>query len=79
MAIEINTSGIWKGAGELFPSDDIIKEIITRNIPITLGSDAHKPKQVAYKFKETTEKLKRMGLTHFCTFSKRVKSFVEIM
>ncbi|MCP4764439.1 MAG: histidinol-phosphatase HisJ [archaeon] len=78
MAVEINTSGFWKGAGEQFPSDNIIKELIQRDISIVLGSDAHKPKYVGNKFEEMIVKIKKMGLTHFCSYTKRTKSLIEI-
>ncbi|MHA2087246.1 MAG: histidinol-phosphatase, partial [Promethearchaeota archaeon] len=50
MAIEINTSGVLKDLTSQFPSDEIIKEIIQRDIPLVLGSDAHRPRYVGYMF-----------------------------
>ena len=50
MAIEINTSGLRKKVKNTLPSPRIIKKIIEEDIPITLGSDAHDPKDVAFEF-----------------------------
>ncbi len=78
MAVEINTSGIRKIPQEQYPSHTIVKELVKREIPITLGSDAHKPSQVGYKFKETIAQAKKLGVTHLCTYTKRNKSLVKL-
>ena len=78
MAIEINTSATRKSLSNQFPDDEIIKEIIQRKIPLLLGSDAHKPEDVGYMFKETLEKAKKWGLTHLCIYEKREQKLVKI-
>lgn len=78
MAIEINTSGVLKGIGSQFPSNKIVKEIILRNIPIMLGSDAHRPQNVGFMFKEFIEKAKKWGLSHICSYEKREQNLVKI-
>ncbi len=78
MAIEINTSGTLKGIGSQFPDDKIVKEIIQRDIPIMLSSDAHVPKNIGYMFDEFIEKAKKWGLSHLCTYKKREQTLVKI-
>ena len=78
MAIEINTSGTLKGIGSQFPSDKIIKEVIQRDIPIMLGSDAHRPKNIGYMFEEFIQKAKKWGLSHICAYENREQSLVKI-
>jgi len=78
MAIEINTSGTLKGIGSQFPSDKIVKEIIQRDIPIMLGSDAHRPKYIGYMFEEFIQKAKKWDLSHLCTYENREQSLVKI-
>ncbi|TFH29904.1 MAG: histidinol-phosphatase HisJ family protein, partial [Promethearchaeota archaeon] len=56
MAIEINHSGLFLPVKEQYPSDSLIREIIRREIPITFGSDAHRPKNVGMAFDETFSK-----------------------
>lgn len=68
MAVEINTSGFYREVNEQYPNERIIKELIQRKIPITLGSDAHRPKNVGYGFEKIITKLKNWGLTHLCQF-----------
>jgi len=58
LTVEINTSGLRKEVKEQYPSEEIIREMYDLDIPILLGSDAHQPKEIAYKFKETLKKLR---------------------
>ncbi|MFX1456132.1 MAG: histidinol phosphate phosphatase, partial [Promethearchaeota archaeon] len=78
MAIEINTSGVLKDLGSQFPSDRIIKEIIPRDIPLILGSDAHRPIYVGYMLKEFLEKAKKWGLSYICSYKKRKPHLIKI-
>ena len=59
ICLEINTSGLRKEAKEIYPNDEILFKAYELNIPITLGSDSHKPSEVGWHFKETVEKLKK--------------------
>jgi histidinol-phosphatase (PHP family) len=78
MAVEINTSGVMKGAGSQFPSDNIVKELIERKVPLALGSDSHNPIHIGDLFDEFLEKAKKWGLTHLCHFDKREQILVKI-
>ena len=78
LTVEINTSGLRKKVKEQYPSLDIIKKIYDLDIPILLGSDAHKPEDVAYEFKTITKMLKSNKFTQFAHFKKRKRSFIEI-
>ncbi|MFW9824443.1 MAG: histidinol-phosphatase [Candidatus Thorarchaeota archaeon] len=78
MAIEINTSGVLKNLGSQFPSDKIIQEIIQRDIPLILGSDAHMPKYIGFMFEEFLEKAKKWGLSQICSYKNREQYFVKI-
>jgi len=50
MAVEINTSGLRKDIGETYPDLNLLPYLEQSGIPVTLGSDAHKPEHVGYKF-----------------------------
>jgi histidinol-phosphatase (PHP family) len=58
MAIEINTSGYRKNTGESYPGFDWLRAIINADIPLTIGSDAHAPDQVGFKFNDVYRRLK---------------------
>ncbi|MFX1346420.1 MAG: histidinol-phosphatase [Promethearchaeota archaeon] len=78
MTIEINTSGILKNVGSQFPADEIVKEMIKREIPLILGSDAHRPEYIGYMFEDFIAKAKKWGLSHLCTYEKREQKLVKI-
>ncbi len=59
--VEINTSGLFKGIGELYPDEPILQMILERRLPICLSSDAHRPEHIAREFSATWEKLTRRG------------------
>ena len=71
--VEINTSGKLKGLSNHFPSDEIVKELIRRSIPLTLSSDAHKPEEVGFMFEDFIIKAKKWNLTELYQFRKREK------
>jgi len=78
MAVEINTSAILKKIGNQHPDDEILKEMIHRDIPLLLGSDAHRPDYVGYMFEEIIEKTRKLGLSHLCIYENREQQLVKI-
>lgn len=78
LVIEINTSGFRKQVNEQYPSNKIIKKIQEFGIPIVLSSDAHKPKEVGYRFTFMLEILKDIGFTQLVHFKNRKRTFVPI-
>ncbi|MHA1583625.1 MAG: histidinol-phosphatase [Promethearchaeota archaeon] len=60
MAIEINTAGYRRQVGIQYPNKKILRECIYRKIPITLGSDSHKPECIGYRFKDALKILWRL-------------------
>ncbi len=78
LTVEINTSGLRKEVKEQYPSEEIIREMYDLDLPILLGSDAHQPKEIAYKFKETTNLLKSIGYNQLAHFEKRKRSYIDI-
>lgn len=64
--IEINTGGIARyGEAFLYPARDILKTIYELSIPITINSDAHIAKNIAFAFDETIESLKSIGFKDY--------------
>jgi len=55
MAVEINTSGLRRAISEPYPNLEILPLITKYNLPLTLGSDAHKPDDVGYLFDEISK------------------------
>ncbi len=50
MSMEINTAGLRKEIAETCPAPEIIRLALAEGVPVTIGSDAHKPAQVGLAF-----------------------------
>lgn len=59
--VEINTAGMFKGVGELYPGEPILQMMLQRRIPVCLSSDAHRPHHVAREFSSTWQRLIALG------------------
>ncbi len=77
-AIEINTSGLRKDVKEQYPSEELIKIMCEREVPIVLGSDAHDPNDIAYEFQRILLILKKYGCKHLASFEKRKRMLIPI-
>lgn len=77
--IEINTGGFKYGLGQPNPCEDILKRYRSLGGEIiTVGSDAHEPKHVAYDFAKVPAILRRAGFTHYTVFEKRRPRFLPL-
>lgn len=68
--IELNTSGYKYGMDAPLPSKNILR--LYRDLGgeiITLGSDAHRPKEIATHFKEAKEILTDSGFSYICSIN----------
>lgn len=77
--LEVNTSG-YRNPDEMpLPSWEILKWYHEAGGEIlTLGSDAHGPDVLAYRFPETLEQLRAIGFRSICTFEAMEPSFHRI-
>ncbi|RJQ42285.1 MAG: histidinol-phosphatase HisJ family protein [Gaiellales bacterium] len=71
VAIELNASGLHKPVGEIYPSLEILRIMNEYGVPITFGSDAHKPSQVARDFDRLHRHARGAGYTDYVTFRGR--------
>ena len=78
MGMEINTSGLRKPVHEIYPSAAILEMARERGIPITFGSDAHRPDQVGYAFDQAVSLARQAGYTECLRMVKRKKRLVPI-
>ena len=77
MTLEINVAGYRKPIGEAYPSKTILEAAFALDIPITFGSDAHKPEQVGLFYKEAKTLAQSVGYTHCATFRNRKRQMVK--
>ena len=77
--IEINTGGFKYGLGHPNPCEDILRHYRSFGGEIiTIGSDAHEPKHVAFDFAKVPAILREAGFTHYTVFEKRQPRFVAL-
>lgn len=73
VAIELNTSGWRKGLGEPYPRQELLAVCCHYGVPVTLGSDAHRPEDVAADFPRAASLLQTVGYTSIVRFENRKK------
>lgn len=62
-AVEINTSGYRKmGEDEPFPNRRMLRYLIAAGVPLTFGSDCHKPEEVGYGRERVLRLLNELGV-----------------
>ncbi|MBF0484929.1 MAG: histidinol-phosphatase HisJ [Candidatus Omnitrophica bacterium] len=71
VVIEINTSGLRKPAKEIYPSLHDLKIYCQKGIPITFGSDAHRPEEVGMDMDNGREWALAAGYKEYVLFEKR--------
>lgn len=71
LTVEINTSGYNHPVAELYPSADIIKACAEKEIPITLGSDAHRPSSIGQSYNRAMKIICLAGYNRLSTFENR--------
>jgi len=63
MGIELNTSGLRKPVGEIYPSPLLLSLACEREIPICFGSDAHTPEEIGAGFDQALKLAHEIGYT----------------
>jgi histidinol-phosphatase (PHP family) len=70
LAIELSTAGWRKPVNELYPSDEIIRRALAKEIPFTTASDAHSHVQLGENYDRLAEKMQQNGIREVCVFEK---------
>lgn len=78
VAIEINTAGLAKPVGEIYPNPDLLQRAFTYNIPVTLGSDAHQAGEVGRDFVLAVRYARKAGYRKICCFRSGRRDVVEL-
>lgn len=78
MGLELNTAGLRKPVGEIYPSLEILNWARERAIPICFGSDAHAPEEVGEGFPEALRLAHEAGYTHYFRIRQRRKRLVPL-
>jgi histidinol-phosphatase (PHP family) len=77
--IELNTGGIKYGMKDFHPCMDVLKRYREMGGEIiTIGSDAHKPENIAAHFERACEVLKECGFKYYTIFEKRNAEYIKL-
>lgn len=71
VCVEVNTAGLRKPVGEMYPHPDLLRAYHAAGVPVTLGSDAHAPDEVAADFNSACELLRSASYDSFVRFERR--------
>jgi histidinol-phosphatase (PHP family) len=71
MSIEVSTAGLRRGAGALYPTEELLRSCAEAGVPITLGSDAHTPQDVGRDYDAALGMLRKVGVTEIAVYDKR--------
>ncbi|MEA3188317.1 MAG: histidinol-phosphatase family [Chthoniobacter sp.] len=78
VAVEINTAGLRKPVGEMYPSREFLELAHAASVPLLINSDAHAPAEVGADFSAATQLARELGYRELARFEKRRRSFVPI-
>lgn len=78
VVVEVSTAGLSKPVGEMYPGEEFLRLCRERDIPVTLGSDAHDPQEVGRDFHLAVEVLEEVGYREIVTFEGRRRSFLPL-
>jgi histidinol-phosphatase (PHP family) len=78
VCVEVNTSGLRKPCREIYPNETILKLCRQHDVPVTLGSDAHRPEEVGMDFDRAVKLLKKVGYTKIAVYQKRRRRMVPM-
>jgi histidinol-phosphatase (PHP family) len=78
VAIEINTSGLRKTAAEIYPALPFLRACAERGVAVTLGSDAHAPREVGMDFDLALGLLERAGISEIAIFEGRARTMTRV-
>jgi len=78
LAIELNASGLAMPCAEMFPSRRILAYCLERGVPLTIGSDAHHPDNVARNLDKAADTLRELGFRELAVFSGKRRGTVAL-
>jgi histidinol-phosphatase (PHP family) len=75
---EVNTGGLRKPVGEIYPHPELLRAYHAAGIPVTFGSDAHAPDEVAADLSAACELMRAAGYTEFMKYAGRRRTPVRL-
>jgi histidinol-phosphatase (PHP family) len=78
LALEINTNGLRKPAGEMYPHPAMLHLARKSGVPITLASDAHIPERAGAWFDDAIALARTAGYESYVAFAGRVRTEIAL-
>jgi histidinol-phosphatase (PHP family) len=78
IAYEMNTAGLRKAAGEIYPALQFVELAQQAGVPMLINSDAHAPEEVGSGFDAARELAKQAGYTKVSRFEGRRRFEVDL-
>ena len=77
VVVEINTSG-YRKCGTPFPDWGLVERLNEAGVPLTFGSDAHRPDEVHHAWDDVLHGLRRRGVRELVVVRERRRSLVSL-
>ncbi|HEV7665174.1 MAG TPA: hypothetical protein VGQ62_16705, partial [Chloroflexota bacterium] len=78
VCVEVNTAGLRKPVGEIYPHADLLRACRAAGVPTTLGADAHAPGEVAADLGSGIALMRDVGYTEFAHYAARQRTLVSL-
>ncbi|MEO5953430.1 MAG: histidinol-phosphatase, partial [Chloroflexia bacterium] len=78
VCIEISSGGLRQPVTEIYPIPELLRACQAAGVPVTLGSDSHKPEHVGYAFPQLVDTLRNAGYQQIVRFTDRKRSFYPL-
>ena len=78
VCVEVNTAGLRYPAKEFYPGPELLEVFYRHGLPVTIGSDAHRPEDVGFRLIEAVKLIRKTGYREIATFSGRQIKYVKI-
>lgn len=66
LVVELNTAGRYKPCGTFYPDEDVLRELLRRQIPVVIDSDAHAPSHLSRDWETALRLLRDLAPRGLC-------------
>lgn len=78
LCLEVNASGLRHAVGEIYPQSEYLRMCRDRDIPITLGTDAHKIEHLESGLEELIKLIENMDYNEITLFDRQRRSYIAL-
>lgn len=78
VAMELNTSGLYKANPEMNPGPEMLRMMAERDIPVVIGSDSHVPHRVGDLFIPALDAIEAAGYESVSIFERRKRQDLPV-